>query len=415
MYTFKTDIDRLEYDEFVAHQNIVSIMQESAWGKVKNNWTNVLSGLYKDDVLVATALILIRKLAFNMTLIYVPRGYLIDYTNEELIKVFTAEIKKYAISKGAYCVKIDPLFCNNEISLKDKKIPLNFSNNWKLKHKTLINNGYIHKGFQKNMAAYLQPRFKMAVPLIDEFNQFLDEGALKSNISKTTRNYIGNYHERRGVYFTYSTNINDIEAFYGIINMTEIRQNIVLRNKEYYQRLMTSFDGSALLCFAHVDVDKYITFLNEERHNQKAILEDIERQLAQATEVKNNYGNDVITSVALVVFPSNTDGIKVMEYLYAGNDTRILPHLNTNVGLLFDIFKKGLERKMHYCNLGGIEGTFDDKLYTFKSKFNPVVLEFVGEYDLPIKNGLYHFYDKGLRATKRAFKVVRKIVKKVRS
>jgi serine/alanine adding enzyme len=71
-------------------------MQESAWACVKDNWRNVLVGLYKDNVMVAAASLLIRKLALNFNLIYVPRGYLIDYTNEELVKTFTNYLKNYA-------------------------------------------------------------------------------------------------------------------------------------------------------------------------------------------------------------------------------------------------------------------------------------------------------------------------------
>ncbi|MDD2203348.1 MAG: peptidoglycan bridge formation glycyltransferase FemA/FemB family protein [Bacilli bacterium] len=413
MYKFKVNLDQKEYDDFIAKHSMISIMQERGWVQVKNNWDNVLVGLYKDEVLVATALLLIRNLALNVNLIYIPRGYTIDYTDSSLVKTFTGYLKDYAKERHAYCLKIDPLFCVTERSIKENiEIPLNFSEDYDKKHKVLLNNGYIHKGFKKNLAAYLQPRFNLAVPMIDKDNNFLDENTLRSKISRTTRNYIGNYHQKRGVYFTYSSDVKNIEAFYDIINMTEKRQHITLRSEDYFKRIIEAYKDNAQLCFAHVDLVKYISFLESELEVGKNNVEDTKRQLDQAKGIKKEYGNDVITSVALIISPSNNEGIRMMEYLYAGNNVEILPHLNTNVGLLFDIFKKCLDNKIHYCNLGGVGGALDDKLFVFKSKFNPVILEFVGEYDLPINKGIYKLFGVVMPIAKKVLKGVRYIIKR---
>jgi serine/alanine adding enzyme len=413
MYKFKVNIDPSEYDEFISNRSAISFMQERGWAYVKNNWDSVLVGLYKDDVLVAAALLLKRKLALNVNLIYVPRGYIIDYTDSKLIKTFTNHLKDYAKKEHAYCIKIDPLFCVSEQGVKENtEIPTNFNNDYDLKHSVLLNNGYIHKGFKKSLSSYLQPRFNLAVPMIDKDNNFLNEEILRSKISRTTRNYIGNYHQKRGVYFKYSSDVKNIDIFYDIINITEKRQHITLRNKEYFRRILEAYKDNAMLCFAHVDLIKYISFLESELEVGKNNIEDTKRQLEQARAIKKEKGNDVITSVALVISPSNTEGIRMMEYLYAGNNTDILPHLNTNVGLLFDIFKKCLDNKIHYCNLGGIEGTLDDKLFAFKSKFNPVILEFVGEYDLPINKNTYKLLEVVVPIAKNALKKLRHIIKR---
>jgi len=413
MYKFKVNIDASEYDEFISNHSMVSIMQERGWAHVKNNWDNVLVGLYKDEVLAATALLLIRKLALNINLIYVPRGYTIDYTDSELVKTFTKYLKAYAKERNAYCIKIDPLFTVSEKSTKENvEITTNFNKNYDLKHRALLDNGYIHKGFKKSLSAYLQPRFNIAVPMIDRDNNFLDEDTLRSKISRTTRNYIGNYHQKRGVYFTYSSDIENIDLFYDIINITEKRQHISLRNKDYFKRILESYKDNAMLCFAHVDLVKYISFLESELETGKNNIEDTKRQLEQANAIQKEKGNDVVTSVALVISPSNNKGIRMMEYLYAGNNTEILPHLNTNVGLLFDIFKKCLDNKIHYCNLGGVEGTLDDKLFAFKSKFNSVILEFVGEYDLPINNNTYKLLELVVPVAKNVLKKLRHIIKR---
>ena len=41
------------------------------------------------------------------------------------------------------------------------------------------------------------------------------------------------------------------------------------------------------------------------------------------------------------------------------------------------------DRGASWQNMGGIENSLDGGLYHFKSKFNPVIEEFVGEFNLP--------------------------------
>ena len=86
--------------------------------------------------------------------------------------------------------------------------------------------------------------------------------------------------------------------------------------------------------------------------------------------------------------PQNKKGIKTSEYLYAGNGS-ILSKLNISAGLVFEMIKFSQENKCHYCNLGGIDGNLNDHLTIFKQKFNGRVMEFCGEYNLPIKKIYY--------------------------
>lgn len=39
--------------------------------------------------------------------------------------------------------------------------------------------------------------------------------------------------------------------------------------------------------------------------------------------------------------------------------------------------------------MGGVEGTLDDGLSVFKSNYNPTVVEYVGEFDLPVNKTMY--------------------------
>lgn len=70
---------------------------------------------------MCAALILKRKLFLNKKLFYIPRGFVIDYQNEEILTTFVREIKKYAKKQNGICVKIDPFVCFNQDSIETIK------------------------------------------------------------------------------------------------------------------------------------------------------------------------------------------------------------------------------------------------------------------------------------------------------
>lgn len=54
--------------------------------------------------------------------------------------------------------------------------------------------------------------------------------------------------------------------------------------------------------------------------------------------------------------------------------------------------------------MGGIDGDFKDGLSQFKSNFNPVIREYIGEFDLPIHKIMYAAANKLLPSIKKLLK-----------
>ena len=75
MYTFKTNIDEKEYTNFINKYTYANFMQEKAWANVKDNFDNILCGVYEKKKLIAACSILIRHLTKSTTMFYIPRGY----------------------------------------------------------------------------------------------------------------------------------------------------------------------------------------------------------------------------------------------------------------------------------------------------------------------------------------------------
>ena len=399
MYTFKKDINIKEYNEFIKKYKYASFMQEKAWALVKNNWDNILCGVYEKKVLVAACSILIRKLRKGFTMFYIPRGYLIDFENKELLKFMTENIKILAKKYKAYIVKIDPNFCVSEKFTKNKNLSFDvLSHNYNIKHNNLLNLGYIHQGFSKNLHANLQPRYQMAIPLINDNNEKINYEQLLKTFKSKYRYYLGDFHKKRGVYFTYSHEKKDIKQFVHLLKCTEENKNIHLRNEEYFNKIIDNFKNRVYLIFGHVDLDKYINFLKN--NNGK------EEEINYVKKLKETKGNIITLSSALLIVPNN-DGIRVSEYLYAGND-RSLNKLNVSGGVALEAAKISIDNNCDYCNLGGISGTLDDQLYIFKSKYNSIILEFSGEYDLIINKFKYKLIKVFKPIIKKFYKLIKK-------
>ena len=177
-----------------------------------------------------------------------------------------------------------------------------------------------------------------------------------------------------------------------MLKSTEERQHIALRSENYFEKVMTEFK-EAVLFFARIDIDKYISFLKKDMKEHENKKEFNEKQIIEAEKVRKEYGNKPLAGATIVMMPTCKNGTKVASFLYAGTNTKILPSLKITNGLMFYRLCYCLDRDVDYCDLGGIDGSLEDHLAAFKSKFNPNVLELVGEYDLVINKSMYKLFN----------------------
>jgi len=415
MYEFKVDIDKKEYNKFIENYSGAPITQDARWASVKSDWDNTLCALYKDGKIVGAALLLIKTFPMNLKMIYSPKGFLIDYTNKEYLEEFTKGIKEYAKKIKAFVVKIDPLISVNEdyydtfIKKSDKVSPKNYSIDKDIKIENLKSCGYIHGGFKKKVGAYIQPRFNMAISLIDKDNNLLTEKELLSNFKRNAKRYHGEFQEKRGVSFICVHDNSYIDDFYRIIKSTEDRQGISLRSKDYFKKIMNAFKDDAYMYIATVNVDKFIEFLNIEISKEKdeKLVSKYKEQLEDAYIAKEKYGNDISIAATLGIIPPNKKGIKKVEYLYAGTFEDVFPYLNTNASVHITSFIDMLNMGYHYADLEGVDGTLDDHLTNTKAKYNPVLLEFVGEFDLAINKFWYFIFSKFSVQLKKIYRLIK--------
>ena len=155
-----------KYENFLKKQKKSHFLQSYAWGqlsKVKKNLTPHYLGLIdEEENILATALILEKHLPLNYSYFYCPRGYVIDYENKELLTTMTKEIIKFAKSKKAIFVKIDPdlIYKDYNYQNEEQKLPYDINKIFE----TLKSLGYKHQGFTKNFET-MQPRYTFRIDL----------------------------------------------------------------------------------------------------------------------------------------------------------------------------------------------------------------------------------------------------------
>ena len=411
MYEFKTDISIDEYNSFIDNFSMAPITEDARWASVKSDWDNTMCALYKDNKIVGVSLLLIKKFPFNLKMIYSPKGFLIDYTNISDLKEFTKGIKEYAKKIKAFVVKIDPLIAISEdfIESVSKQSPKNYSIDSDKKINNLKECGYIHCGYKKNVGAYIQPRFNMAISLIDKNNKLLTEKELLDSFNRNAKRYYGDFASKRGIYYVCVHDNSYLDDFYAIIKSTEDRQGISLRSKEYFKKIMDAFKSDAYMYIARINVNKYIDFLNNEIPKEKDVnlKNKYIEQLKDAEVVKKKYGNEVSIAATLAILPPNKVGVKKVEYLYAGTLETVFPYLNANASVHINSFIDMLNKGYHYADLEGVDGTLTDHLSKTKSKYNPIVFEFIGEFDLSINKFWYFIFSKFSVQLKKLYRLIK--------
>ena len=388
MYTYKIGISAQEHDDFVKQSSQTNLLQSASWAKVKDNWDNERIGFYKNNQLVASASILIKPLPLSMTMLYIPRGPIMDYQDQELLHFVLTSLKKFAKTKKALFIKFDPslFLVQNQSGEERQDNP---------KTLDLINNlqkaGAIWLGRTELLDETIQPRFQANI-YKENFSEEL--------LSKSTRQAIRTARNKGiQVQFGGSELLDDFSA---LMKKTENRKSIHLRGKDYYQKLLDTYPEHSYITLASIDLNERLESLQA----QKAKAEKEASKFTEKTKpgkIENNKQEQkrlqeeidfLAEKIAQGASTVPLSGTLVLEYgttsenIYAGMDEeyrRYQPAILT----WYETAKHAFERGANWQNMGGVENDLDGGLYHFKSKFNPTIEEYAGEFNLPT-NPLYH-------------------------
>ena len=400
---FLTDINNEKYTEFIKSHKHGNMMQAIEWSSIKNTWGAVRVAVSDDeDNIIAAAQVLTRK-----GLWYVPRGPILDYNNKELLEFFLTNLKKYAKTKQAKLVKLDiPIAVKDEKLANFKDVDVDRSNDELIK--TFKSYGYNHKGFSLDMSSTIQPRFNTVTKL---------EQPVPDLFSKDTRRLIRDADKK--FVEVRRCGKENLDDFLFALACTEKRKNISLRGREYFENLLDTFGDNALLYISYINVEKALKECHNRKENLEKEIEELgekspkkkrtlEEQVAgtdklialfNGLEIEDKSKDQVISAAITIAYGNHA------EIIYAGmnEDFAKLP---AQYKVFSDTMKKAQEMGISEVSMGGIEGSLNDSLLGFKSKFSPNIVEYYGEFDLVISHVFNLMYNYGLPLRRKILKLI---------
>ena len=400
---FLTNINNEKYTEFIKSHKHGNMMQAIEWSAIKNTWGAVRVAVSDDeDNIIAAAQVLTRK-----GLWYVPRGPILDYNNKELLGFFLTNLKKFAKTKQAKLVKLDiPIAVKDEKLANFKDVDVDRSNDELIK--TFKSYGYNHKGFSLDMSSTIQPRFNTVTKL---------EQPVPDLFSKDTRRLIRDADKK--FVEVRRCGKENLDDFLFALACTEKRKNISLRGREYFENLLDTFGDNALLYISYINVEKALKECHNRKENLEKEIEELgekspkkkrtlEEQVAgteklitlfNGLEIEDKSKDQVISAAITIAYGNHA------EIIYAGmnEDFAKLP---AQYKVFSDTMKKAQEMGISEVSMGGIEGSLNDSLLGFKSKFSPNIVEYYGEFDLVISHVFNLMYNYGLPLRRKILKLI---------
>lgn len=385
-----------EFEEFVQKNPLGNYYQTSDYALLMSEAGyeyDFIGFVDEYENLKAASLILLKKISLKMKYGYAPKGFILDYFNQTLLKDFTDYLKAYYQEKNVIFIKINPEIAIAEID--NKKFTKTYNWNSEIKD-YLIDAGYIKLKDNLYFESLL-PRFGGIINLKDlSINHFQKNtrNKIKRAITKGLEietsersgidifyNFIKNKRNKDEFYYKDYYNIfhknNRIDLFLVSINTKEylinakrLYENELENNSRINQELI------------HNNNQKNINL----KMNSDRLLLSYKNDVLEATE-RNSQNEKIYIAGALVIKYKNR--VQVLMSGYHKKFRRFCPNYFLHYKLM-EYYKQDY----NYFDLNGLTGDFSKEnpyngLNKFKLGFNPKVYEFIGEFDLVINEKKY--------------------------
>ena len=389
------ELTKKEFDSYALNHPLGSFQQTSSWGRFMEGdkfYAYYVGGFIKEKIVGASLLLSYERKKDKERLFYAPRGFLIDYKNEELLKEFTEEVKKFIIEKHGVFLKIDPYILVRDRDNEGNIIEGGVYNDFVEVNLTNANFTKVNDKIQPKWLSRINLKEKT---IDDIFNNF------SSKARQTVRR-----NERLG-FKVRDFDFKDIDKFIDIINNESRKYNTIVPTKTFYLDLKQTFDGNIKFMEVYFksdevinNIDKMISEVIKEKevrinnyHNSKMTAEYfINKELEDVEEIKRlenlkDYFSKCSDDVSMGIYMFITIGNEVVPL--NGGIVDEYNKLDASYALHYEMIKYAIDNGYKYYNLYEIGDITDDnnKLknsYNYKKNFGGEVIELVGEYDLVI-------------------------------
>lgn len=369
----------------------------------KAGWTIHYLGVREKNRIVACTMFMSKAKLFGKREFYAPRGFLLDYSNRELFKFFTEEVKKYVKEHNGYVFRIDPAIINVERDINANIVEGGIDNRDLKKYFKEL--GY--KEIDEHNTE--QIHWMYSLPIEGKTSEELFK-EMKSN----TRNIIRKTEKDN--FDLVELKKDELEEFYDVLEETGDRKGFHIRTLEYFRDMYDLFGDDMKFIVARLNLKKHMAMLKEDREkaiNDKNALSDnkandgkrkafdeqisgFDKKIALDEEIMKKTGKEVITlsgSQFILVQPE-------VLYFNSGNYDEYMM-FNSQYLIQWKMIQYAVEHGYKKYNFYGISGNFDRNsetygMYEFKTRFNGHVEELIGEFEMPVDKmyGLIKFLQK---------------------
>ena len=385
-----------EFDDYASNSNLMNYCQTSKYAKLmgEKGFSYDYIG-YRDDSnnLVAASLILIKKIGAFHKFAYAPKGFLIDYYNNELLRMFVRDLSAHYKKRGFIFIKINPEIIIGVLNPKRNFLP-DYNQN------VGIIDSLKDLGFKRRREIrpldFIMPRINPYIVLKNFDIHKMDE-----KYQEIIKNC-----DKRGLMVELATN-KDVQILYDII------KDNTYEDVNYYRNLLNIFnDGESELLLLKVDYN--ICLANAQKQYEKELdnnnywnmmiqRESSEKNLAEkmASDRRvNTYKEEMVSA---------TERLKREKYQYVGG--AIVIKYKNRVSIvacgfnkydyylapgyyLYNALIERYKNDFEFLDLFGLSSNFnpDSPYYSFneeKLAFNPVLYEFIGEFDLVLNESKF--------------------------
>ncbi len=406
------EISAQEYNDYQSKSGENHFLNSVNWSEFRTtiNWSYKLFGFFKEDELVGVANVQIKKEKM-VKLAYAPRGIIVDYNNEELLKTATSLLKKQLKKLGVFVLKIDPqvVYQKHDYYLEPQGE----------KNTTPITNleqvGYEHLGFVDHFEG-MQPRHTIRI----KTDQSMSD--VKKAMDKMTKKRIQAGQQFKLKYV--KAGKERLKDFHDLLVLTSQRDHFTIRSIEYFANILDQFQEDASLHFAILDYNATIESLNNDLVKVEQQIADFDAKLAEMNEGGKKYKTtlrqkeDIITKkgriekeiseldtyfadkdkeLILAAGFTISDGNKTW-YVYGASHNQFRNFYPTYF-LVNNMINESINRGDEFFDLFGISGSTDQDnealgLYQFKRGFGGEIIEFIGEFDLVLNKLIYFGFNK---------------------
>ncbi len=418
------ELEKQEFIEFSCNHPQALFFQSPYWIEIKeqNGWQGKIVGIKKDGKIIAATILLVKNVIANIRFAYAPRGFLLDYSDFDLLEFFTTEIKSYLKNMGIAFLKINPYV---DYQLRDVNGEvIDGTQNDGLMEK-LKNLGYIHYGFYVDMDEKkdLEPRW---ISVLDIKGKTIDD--LFKNFRSGTKWGINN--SKKNFITMVEADENNLFEFKNLMEHTSERRGFVDRPLSYYTEMFRILkrENAVKVLFAEINFKELLDFTTARFEKNAKRLEVIKDNLKKQKEYNEISSEQKSLEPRLEILKSNIEEFgekkiiaggwymlygKEIVYLF-GASYKPFMRYNSQYLLQYEMLKFAIDEGYDKFNFYGIDGNFNEAsanygLFDFKRGFNADVHELLGEFDLIVNKSLYKQYNLLFKG----YKVMKAIQKKL--